>query len=190
MLLFFSYYNNLLFLTRRRVERIMESFQYPVLCSYTYYIEKNDLWGPCGLRVKERVNCSWKTSQKVKDTKRNEKSEKRGCQTCRDVVLYLSAKRWDKRMTSQSSAGSPWKEPIDAEKFRLIPRNLKCSKFGKVQKLLENKAWQKITSVVKWSSRQPLRLRRTGPWKLNNIEKLVTEPIFVLEKHVKQFQTK
>ena len=34
------------------------------------------------------------------------------------------------------------------------------------------------------------RLRRTGPWKLNNIEKLVTEPIFVLEKHVKQFQTK
>ena len=25
---------------------------------------------------------------------------------------------------------------------------------------------------------------------MNNIEKLVTEPIFVLEKHVKQFQTK
>ena len=40
MLLFFSYYNNLLFLTRRRVERIMESFQYPVLCSYTYYIKE------------------------------------------------------------------------------------------------------------------------------------------------------
>ena len=57
-----------------------------------YYIEKNDLWGRRSFHVKECVNCSWKTSQKVKDAKRNEKSEKRGCQTCRDMVLYLSAK--------------------------------------------------------------------------------------------------
>ena len=30
MLLFFSYYNNHLFLTRQQAERIMESFQHPV----------------------------------------------------------------------------------------------------------------------------------------------------------------
>ena len=65
------------------------------------------------------------------------------------MVLYLSAKRWGKRMTSKASAGSPWKEPIDAEKFRFVLRNFLAGQVQKVQKLLKNKAWQKTTSVVK-----------------------------------------
>ena len=89
------------------------------------------------------------------------------------VVLYLSAKRWGKRMTSKASAGSLWKEPIDAEKFRFVLRNFLDVQVQKVQKLLKNKAWQKTTSVVQWTGRQPQGWGATGPWKLNNIEKLV-----------------
>ena len=89
------------------------------------------------------------------------------------VVLYLSAKRWGKRMTSKASAGSPWKEPIDAEKFQFVLRNFLDVQVQKVQKLLKNKAWQKTTSVVQWTGRQPQGWGATGPWKLNNIEKLV-----------------
>ena len=40
-------------------------------------------------------------------------------------------------MTSESQLEVKRKEPIDAEKFRLIPRNLKRSKFEKLQKLLK-----------------------------------------------------
>ena len=69
-------------------------------------------------------------------------------QRCGGVVLYLSAKRWGKRMTSEASAGSPWKEPIDAEKFQFVLRNFLSVQVQKVQKLLKNKAWQKTTSVV------------------------------------------
>ena len=65
------------------------------------------------------------------------------------VVLYLSAKRWGKRMTSEASAGSLWKEPIDAEKFQFVLRNFLSAQVQKVQKLLKNRAWQKTTSVVK-----------------------------------------
>ena len=70
-------------------------------------------------------------------------------QEARCVVLYLSAKRWGKRMTSKTSAGSPWKEPIDAEKFQFVLRNFLSVQVQKVQKLLKNKAWQKTASVVK-----------------------------------------
>ena len=111
----------------------------------------------------------------------------------RCMVLYLSAKCWGKRMTSESQLEVKRKEPIDVRKFRPAPRNWERSKFTReiwIARNFEKRAWQKITSVIKWSSRQPLGWGATGPWKLNNIEKLVTEPIFVLEKHVKQFQTK
>ena len=111
----------------------------------------------------------------------------------RCMVLYLSAKRWDKRMTSEPQLEVKRKEPIDVRKFRPAPRNRERSKFDgeiRITKNFEKRAWQKITSVIKLNKLSAARLRRTGPWKLNNIEKLVTEPIFVLEKHVKQFQTK
>ena len=80
--------------------------------------------------------------------KRMKKSVKKCWQGGGGVVLYLSAKRWGKRMTSEATAGSPWKEPIDAEKFRFVLRNFLSVQVQKVQKLLKNKAWQKTTSVV------------------------------------------
>ena len=73
--------------------------------------------------------------------------------------------------------------PVSAEKLLndLSSKNFKS--FSK-KSLTKNRFCGKI---VKSSA---ARLRGTGPGKLNNIEKLVTEPIFVLEKHGKQFQTK
>ena len=76
------------------------------------------------------------------------KSVKKCWQGQQGVVLYLSAKRWGKRMTSEAPAGSPWKEPIDAEKFQFVLGNFLSAQVQKVQKLLKNKAWQKTTSVV------------------------------------------
>ena len=76
----------------------------------------------------------------------------------RCMVLYLSAKRWDKRMTSESQLEVKRKEPIDVRKFRSAPRNRERSKFTReiwITKNFEKRAWQKITSVIKWSSRQP-----------------------------------
>ena len=81
--------------------------------------------------------------------KKRKKLVKKCWQGQRGVVLYLSAKRWGKRMTSKAAAGSPWKEPIDAEKFQFVLRNFLDAQVQKVQKLLKNKAWQKTTSVVK-----------------------------------------
>ena len=48
----------------------------------------------------------------------------------RRMVLYLSAKRWDKRMTSESRLEVKRKEPIDVRKFRPAPRNRERSKFA------------------------------------------------------------
>ena len=52
----------------------------------------------------------------------------------RRMVLYLSAKRWDKRMTSESQLEVKRKEPIDVRKFRPAPRNRERSKFDKKRK--------------------------------------------------------
>ena len=52
----------------------------------------------------------------------------------RRMVLYLSAKRWDKRMTSESQLEVKRKEPIDVRKFRSAPRNWERSKFDKKRK--------------------------------------------------------
>ena len=117
----------------------------------------------------------------AKYRKKLKKDAKKCWQKAGDVVLYLSAKgrrkEWllkaaeakrknqygyvEKRTTSSKRSKSFWKKCLTKNHF--------CGK------------------IIKSSA---ARLRRTGPWKLNNIEKLVTEPIFVLEKHVKQFQTK
>ena len=59
----------------------------------------------------------WKTGRSFILQRNWKKSVKKCWQGGGGVVLYLSAKRWGKRMTSKTSAGSPWKEPIDAEKF-------------------------------------------------------------------------
>ena len=94
------------------------------------------------------------------------------------VWYYTWAPSAGQKNDFYSPAGSLWKEPIDAEKHQLTLRGLKRSKFKKVQKLLKkdltkNHFGGKI-------NRSPVeRLRRTGPWKLNNIEKLVTEPLCV-----------
>ena len=89
----------------------------------------------------------------------------------------------------KSQLRSERKEPIDAERFQSVLRNLKQSKF-RMFETLRKKCLTKNHFCDKIIKSSAGRLRRTGPWKLNNIEKLVTEPIFVLEKHGKQFQTK
>ena len=80
------------------------------------------------------------------------KLAKRCWHLARRMVLYLSAKRWDKRMTSESQLEVKRKEPIDVRKFRPAPRNRERSKFTReiwIAKNFEKRAWQKITSVIK-----------------------------------------
>ena len=87
------------------------------------------------------------------DLSRREKTWKKLAKKCwhlgRHMVLYLSAKRWDKRMTSESQLEVKRKEPIDVRKFRSAPRNRERSKFDKKRKTSKKRAWQKITSVIK-----------------------------------------
>ena len=136
------------------------------------------------------------------------------------MVLYLSAKRWDKRMTSEAPAEK--REKRTNRRWKVLRlRSNESPQWGvraneRFPKEMEGPRPDKLTVYsekleaiqvqnVRNASKKCLtknhfcdkiikssagRLRRTGPWKLNNIEKLVTEPIFVLEKHVKQFQTK
>ena len=105
-----------------------------------------------------------------KKSQRNwKKSVKKCWQEGGGVVLYLSAKRWGKRMTS---ARSPWKEPMSVQMFRFVPRNSWTIQVQKVQKL-RKKDLTKNHFGGKINRSSAERLRRTGPWKLNNIEKLV-----------------
>ena len=141
--------------------------------------------GPPRLRQQgRRISPLWQAAVFRCVQKTWKKVVKKCWQEGRGVVLYLSAKRWDKRMTS---ARSPWKEPMSVQMFRFVPRNSWTIQVQKVQKL-RKKDLTKNHFGGKINRSSAARLRRTGPWKLNNIEKLVTEPIFVLEKHVKQFQ--
>ena len=87
----------------------------------------------------------------------------------------------------KSQLRSERKEPIDAGRFQSVLRSRKRSKFRTFE-TLRKKCLTKNHFCDKIIKSSAGRLRRAGPWKLNNIEKLVTEPIFVLEKHVKQFQ--
>ena len=93
----------------------------------------------------------------------------RGC----DKIHYCQADVWQTNLSK--------KRMKKYEARWVLPR---------ISKTSEKSAWHSKPNLVKYLSCQPPRLRDTGPWKLNNIEKLVTEPIFVLEKHGKQFQTK
>ena len=61
-----------------------------------------------------------------------------------DMVLYLSAKRWDKRMTSESWLEVKRKEPIDARKSGRNARGFRdAPSSARNEKLRKNKAWQK-----------------------------------------------
>ena len=76
-----------------------------------------------GRKVKTSPETERKTSWCIQSAKKGEKNVKKACKSGCGMVLYVSAKRWDKRMTSESSAGSPWKEPMNVQMFRLAPRN-------------------------------------------------------------------
>ena len=72
----------------------------------------------------------------------------------------------------KSQLRSERKEPIDAERFQSVLRNRKRSKF-KTFETLRKKCLTKNHFCGKIIKSSAARLRRTGPWKLNNIEKLV-----------------
>ena len=88
-----------------------------------------------------------------------------------------------KEWLPKSQLRSERKEPIDAEKFRFVPRNLKRSKF-KTFEMLRKKCLTKNHFCDKIIKSSAGRLRRTGPWKLNNIEKLVRNLLSVWKNTV------
>ena len=78
------------------------------------------------------------------------KLAKKSWHPARHMVLYLSAKRWDKRMTSKSQLEVKRKEPIDARKSGRNARDFRDAPSSvRNEKLRKNKAWQKTASVVK-----------------------------------------
>ena len=91
------------------------------------------------------------------------------------VVLYLSAKRWGKRMTS---ARSPWKEPMNVKKDRLAPRNFKMIQVQKVQKL-RKKDLTKNHFGGKINRSSAARLRRYRTLKIEQYRKTCKEPLCV-----------
>ena len=126
--------------------------------------------GPPRLRQQgRRISPLWQAAVFRCVQKTWKKVVKKCWQEGRGVVLYLSAKRWGKRMTS---ARSPWKEPMSVQMFRFVPRNSWTIQVQKVQKL-RKKDLTKNHFGGKINRSSAARLRRTGPWKLNNIEKLV-----------------
>ena len=113
------------------------------------------------------------------------KLAKRCWHPARCMVLYLGAKRWDKRMTSESQLEVKRKEPIDVRKFRLAPRNRERSKFAReiwITKNFEKRAWQKITSVIKWTSCQPLGWGANRPLKIEQYRKTCNGTYFRVGK--------
>ena len=100
--------------------------------------------------VKALAKTPRKTGEKVQRRKKSKKLVKKACKVDGDVVLYLSAKRWDKRMTSESQLEVKRKEPIDARKSGRNARDFRDAPSSvRNEKLRKNKAWQKTTSVVK-----------------------------------------
>ena len=140
--------------------------------------------GPPRLRQQgRRISPLWQAAVFRCVQKTWKKVVKKCWQEGRGVVLYLSAKRWAKRTTSSSSARSPWKEPMSVQMFRFVPRNSWTIQVQKVQKL-RKKDLTKNHFGGKINKSSAERLRRTGPWKLNNIEKLVRN-LYVFGKTLK-----
>ena len=117
-------------------------------------MSRKHLWGFyfC-LRCRDALREESKKMKRIwVGAKKPEKLAKKCWHPARHMVLYLSAKRWDKRMTSESQLEVKWKEPMDVRKFRPAPRNWERSKFAgeiRITKNFEKRAWQKITSVIK-----------------------------------------
>ena len=86
------------------------------------------------MESKKQDKTGRKTGEKVQKRKKSKKLVKKACKAARRMVLYLSAKRRDKRMTSESRLEVKRKEPIDVRKFRPAPRNQERSKFDKKRK--------------------------------------------------------
>ena len=143
-------------------------------------------------------NCmvlSLKKQEDEADLSQHEKTWKKEVKKCwhpgGDVVLYLSAKRWDKRMTSESQLEVKRKEPIDARKSGRNARDFRDAPSSvRNEKLRKNKAWQKTTSVVKWLSCQPLGWGAHRTLKIEQYRKTCNGTYYRVGKHVKQFQTK
>ena len=106
----------------------------------TPQMSRKHLWGFyfC-LRCRDALHKESKRMKRIwVDAKKKKKNLKKLAKKCwhpaRRMVLYLSAKRWDKRMTSESQLEVKRKEPIDVRKFRPAPRNRERSKFDKKRK--------------------------------------------------------
>jgi hypothetical protein len=87
---------------------------------------------------KQGLISSEKLADVYKSEKRAKKLAKKACKVARRMVLYLSAKRRDKRMTSESRLEVKRKEPIDVRKFRQVPRNRERSKFAGEIRITKN----------------------------------------------------
>ena len=84
------------------------------------------------LRCRDALHEEYKRMKLIWVSAKNLKKLAKKCwHLARHMVLYLSAKRWDKRMTSESQLEVKRKEPIDVRKFRPAPRNWERSKFAR-----------------------------------------------------------
>ena len=120
----------------------------------------------------------WKTGRSFILQRNWKKSVKKCWQGGGGVVLYLSAKRWGKRMTSKAPAGSPWKEPIDAEKFQFVLRNFLDVQVQKAQKLLKIRLDKK---PLRWYNKQVVSRKAEAhrTLKIEQYRKTCKEPLCV-----------
>ena len=103
----------------------------------------------------------------------------------RCMVLYLSAKRWDKRMTSESQLEVKRKEPIDVRKFRPAPRNRERSKFAgeiRITKSFEKKSLTKNHFCDKINKLSATWLRRYRTLKIEQYRKTCNGTYFRVGK--------
>ena len=132
--------------------------------------------GPPRLRQQgRRISPLWQAAVLRCMQKTWKKVVKKCWQEGRGVVLYLSAKRWDKRMTS---ARSPWKEPMSVQMFRFVPRNSWTIQVQKVQKL-RKKDLTKNHFGGKINRSSAERLRRYRTLKIEQYRKTCKEPLCV-----------
>ena len=114
----------------------------------------------CWVGVKAGTDFKQKTSGCIQKRKKSKKLVKKACKVARRMVLYLSAKCWDKRMTSESQLEVKRKEPIDARKsgrnardFRDAPSSVRNEKLRK-KSLTKNHFCDKIIkSSATWLRR-------------------------------------